>query len=104
MPENIPEEVEDDLSPDGTIKLATCDKETNTEAKCTLKSPSEKQASDISAAAARNSVVRRSQTFSPMGKVCPPDYICMVITTFNVLFYWSSVSQIDTDHHNAWSV
>ena len=62
---------EEDLSPEGTIKIVTCDKETNTEMEYRLR---DRRRPD---SAIRGSAVRRSQTFSPAGRT-GPDYICKV--------------------------
>lgn len=63
---------EEDISPEGTIKIVTCDKETNTETEYRLHRRRPE-------ASIRGSAIRRSQTFSPAGRP-GMDYICKVCT------------------------
>ncbi len=68
---DIPEEGEEDFSPDGTVKIVTCDKEAITDLQYGSKDK-KKRAADIS----RAPCIRRSQTFSPArGSM---DYVCKV--------------------------
>ena len=69
---HIPEESEDSeaMLNGGASKVVVVDKETNTEA--TARSRHRHHA--VQEQAARNSAIRRSQTFSPSGKVVPQIY------------------------------
>ena len=74
----IPEEAEEDVSPDGTVKIVTCDKETITDLQ--YGSKERKRVGDSS----RAPCIRRSQTFSPArGSM---DYVCKVCTRNNSVY------------------
>ena len=72
QPHSILEEAgeDDDVTPEGTMKVVTCDKETNTELEC-------RQQRRRSEETVRGSAIRRSQTFSPAGRP-GSDYVCKV--------------------------
>ncbi len=73
VPEDIPEESDEESGPDDVTKerIRVVDKETNTDL---LERRHRRGA--VHDHASRNSVIRRSQTFSPAGRALPPDYIC----------------------------
>ena len=70
------EEDEDDTYPDGTIKIVTLDKQTNTDNGAKRGAKSATTSVSNTNDANRNNI-RRSQTFSPAGRH-DNDYICKV--------------------------
>ena len=71
--EDIPEETEE-VSPEGTIRVVLCDKETNTELEYRLQGMKKRSEDPL-----RTGAIRRSQTFSPAGRM-DADYVCKVST------------------------
>ena len=72
--EYLEEEDEEDVTPDGTVHIVTCDKETNTDSG--FRHPRRRSDDTV-----RGSAIRRSQTFSPAGRP-GIDYTCKVRWSF----------------------